>query len=200
MKTILYCLILATVFASCDKLPLQDSFDYKPAPKNNRVNMTAWEYIQTNPEIFSNFEILVTEVFDPAYYSQRENKYTYLLLNNAGVTELLNKYGVTIATLNQLTPEQKESLCNRLRYHIVNGYYHGVGTLSFEPVFVITLWKDPQAFMTMRVQKTIDYKTHSRVQVNYMAGSSTARTPVLSNILANNGAIHIFANVLEYRP
>ena len=94
----------------------------------------------------------------------------------------------------------KETLKNILLYHTVDGYYHGLGTLNFDPTYVITLWKSPDAFMTLRLNNKNSIEQYSRLIINDMAGNSTPVTAITSNILTTNGVVHVVDTQIVFKP
>ncbi|MDR2628102.1 MAG: hypothetical protein LBC40_08740, partial [Dysgonamonadaceae bacterium] len=91
-------------------------------------------------------------------------------------------------------------LRNILLYHTINGYYHGLGTLSFDAINVITLWNHPNAIMTLKLNNSPSIESYSRLVINDTAGSSTAVTAETSNIFTTNGVVHIVNKQIIYKP
>ncbi len=189
--------LLGITLTGC--MPLQDSYDYKPANIDNNVYMDTWDFIESRQDIFSQLSRAITHSeIDPEIYRQTDRRYTYLLLTNTafgGATGLLATYGAS--SVEQM---DKAVMRDILLYHTVNGYYHGLGTLSFDAVNVITLWDSPDAIMTMKLNNRNSLEQYSRLVVNDLAGSSTAVTATVSNILTTNGAVHVFDKPLIYKP
>ena len=193
LTTTLYCLL----FSSC--LGIQSSYDYEPANIDNNVHMNTWEFIQSRPDAFSSLKRAIEHSgIDINIYTQTDRKYTYLLLHNdafKGANGILSNYGA--ASIEDM---DKETLKNILLYHTVDGNYHGLGTLNFDPTYVITLWKSPDAFMTLRLNNKNSIEQYSRLIINDMAGNSTPVTAITSNILTTNGVVHVVDTQIVYKP
>ncbi len=197
LKYILAAVALSMGLAGC--MDLQDSYDYKPANIDNHIYMSAMEFIESRQDIFSQLKrAIVHSEIDQAIYTQTARNYTYLLLTNsafAGASGILSSHGAA-----NVEAMDKATLRNILLYHTVQGYYHGLGTLSFDAVNVITLWDSPQAIMTLKLNNRVSIEQYSRLVVNDMAGTSAPVTATVSNILATNGAIHVLDKEAIYKP
>ncbi len=195
--------ILILNMSSC--LDLQKDYDYEPQIADNKVNMTVWGYINARQDTLGTLKEAIELVSMEDYYSQSHN-YTYALMTNyafeirsssrPGVFQSLGVH--TLSEIN--TEEKKEQLRNILKYHIIQGCYHGLGTLSFDPINVISLREGQDAVMTMKMNNAISYTTYSTVEFNRMAGTSSYVTAQTSNIFANNGVIHIVPYQIIYKP
>lgn len=200
MKTLkLYIILCISSLCLFSCLDIQDSYDYEPANIDNNVYMNTWEFIQSRPDAFSSLQTAIEcSGIDLSIYTQTEKKYTYLLLHNdafKGANGILSNYGV--ASIEDMN---KETLTNILLYHVIDGYYHGLGTLNFDPINVITLWKSPNAFMTLKLNNSASIESYSRLVINDMLGNSTPVTAMTSNILTTNGAVHVVGQEIIYKP
>lgn len=207
MKNIIkfiFILSLLPVFYGC--WGIQDSYDYEPSNVSPYLNMTAWEFIESRQDTFSLFKQAIQHVDNTYtgfkdYYTQTDRQYTYMFLNNnafTGSSGILANAGAT--TVGDMNPALLRDI---LLYHIVEGYYHSLdvsGSLSFDPINVITLLKTQDAVMTLRINDLNSRPNYSRLVANYNAGTSTARTAVTSNLIATNGVIHVFSYQLIYKP
>ncbi|MDE6046549.1 MAG: hypothetical protein K2G10_04555, partial [Alistipes sp.] len=81
------------------------------------------------------------------------------------------------------------------------GEYTTYGFLPVEPIFVLTLRRGEQGPMTMLARKNPWMADAGKVVVNDTGsnGSSPMRLAVSSNILATNGAVHVFDNYCYYK-
>lgn len=186
--------------------PIQESYDYKPVQADPYVNMTAWEFIESRQDVFSLLKEAI-EYVDESFpeigiskiYQQTEHKYTFCFLNDKGMEDVMKNNG-NVTSVTDIDPAVLRDI---LLYHIIDGYYHSLdvsGSLNFDPIYVVTLWKSPKAIMTLKINDKESNTEYSRLYANYGAGASTARLAVTSNIIANNGVIHVFNNQLIYVP
>lgn len=200
-------LSFAVMLGGC--LDIQGSYDYKPSLVDPNLNMSAWEFIESRTDTFSILKQAI-EFVDQTYpgfkdlYTQTDRKYTYLFLNNAGFTAttggVFRNAGGGIASVSQMNPA---ALRNILLYHIVDGFYHShsrEGSLSFDPINVITMLRSQDAIMTMKISNANSRTEFSRLIVNDTAGSSTPVMAATSNLIATNGAIHVFSRQIVYVP
>lgn len=199
MKQIIIILCLYTGMTSC--LGLQPDFDYTPVPANNHVNMSVWEFINERADLFGDMKELIEWADMESCYTQTENEYTYILLTNTAVEStsattpgVLKSLGVT--TVAQITGEKLQQLKDILRYHIIRGSYHGLGTLSYDPTYVITLKGGQDVVMTISMNNDINTSTYSSVQFNWKEGVTSSSAKLIaetSNIFATNGVVHVMA-------
>ena len=207
MKTyaILVAFTITLMVQSC--LPLAEDFQYTPTPLNGKLKISAWEFISQRTD-FADFKTIIkASGIDTLLYSQTDKKYTYLLLNQAGVASLLkDKYAnMTVATVGTLTDTQKSDLKNRLLYHIIDGYYYGLpgGNLGFDPVNVSTLWKDSFSIMVLKLDKdpslTYSGLNDCRLGVNnYKPLADPAFRAITSNLFVTNGVMDVLGNYASY--
>ncbi|MDR2628046.1 MAG: hypothetical protein LBC40_08455, partial [Dysgonamonadaceae bacterium] len=98
-------LICLAVLPAC--LELQEDYEYKPANLDNNVYMSAWEFVESRQDLFSQLKrAVIHSEIDPSVYTQSEKKYTWILLNNsafAGVSGLLANNGA--ATVEDMDKE-----------------------------------------------------------------------------------------------
>ena len=171
-KTLFFCWAILAL-TGCD-LDLQKNYDYEPSVDDPYVKVTAWDY-----------------------YTQTDNKYTFLALNNAGM-QLYREN--EFAGAASITDCDKEKVTNMLLYHIVDGEYSSYGQLQVEPMFVLTMLKGENGLMTMSVWKNPWQAAVGKILVNQTGsnGKSPQRQAKTSNILPTNGVIHIFENYCKY--
>lgn len=187
--------ILAVMIGLSGCLDYQDSYDYEPKNKDHLIYMSAWDFINVRQDVFSLLKQAIEYTELTGVYTQTEQLCTYLLLDNTAMATIM-----TNAQVSNVTDMDKESLKNVLLYHTVDGYYHGVGTLSFDPVYVVTLWRSQDAIMTLKLDNTRTYTRYSTLLINDGLGSSTLVRATTSNLLATNGAIHVISKQVIYKP
>jgi len=207
MKRVLYFFMILLVATSCDKLdlPMKKNQKYNGKALDPNTNMTAWEFMNSRQDLFSNMIAAIEKVDedldedDPTrikpYYTEIDNnkRYTFLLLNNIAFSA---------TDLNNINSEvRKENCRNVLRFHIIQGEYNGYENLNFTPIFVVTLWNDPRAIMSIKVAFgiTANRGSYERIEAQDQCGASTARGSISSNYKFKNGWGHIFQNKLQYR-
>lgn len=185
------CLIMGVAFVSCEMLPLYTDPVYNGKPLDMNQHMTCWEFIKSRPDLLSNMKAAIDSCGMSDYYSQTQVIYTYLLLSNAALTQAEVQDATT-------TPEKRQALKNILLYHIIQGNY-GYGTLGYNVVFVITLWQDPNAIMSLRLgTSSTDYNIQDGLYAMELCGNSTVRRARTSNLMMTNGPAHVFDSKLVY--
>jgi hypothetical protein len=188
MKKIIYIsFAFALLLSGCMGIP--EDYEYTPVNKNNKLDMTVWEFIQSRPDVFSDMREAVREAgVDSTLYYSGSTKYTYLLLNNTAMGSLKTLLG-------EINSSNKSQWINVLKYHIIDGYYHGLGTLSFDPTPVITLWRSQDAYMTLQLESRNSFN-YSRLIVNGLNPewndlTNTYKYAVTSNLMCNNAVCHV---------
>jgi hypothetical protein len=188
MKKILYISIVFTLLLSgCLGIP--EDYEYTPVNKNNELNMTAWEFIKSRPDVFSEMRNMIRETgIDSTLYCSGSIKYTYLLLDNTAMSSLKTLLG-------EVNASNKNQWLNVLNYHIIDGYYHGLGMLSFDPTPVITLWQSQDAYMTLQLESRTSFN-YSRLIVNGLSPewselTNTYKYAVTSNLMCINSVCHV---------
>ena len=83
-KYIFWSLLLVLCSTSC--LDLQDSYDYEPSDLDNNLYMSTWDYISTEKETFAILKEAIELLDMQEYYTQDENEYTYILMNDKAFT------------------------------------------------------------------------------------------------------------------
>ncbi len=206
MKKYLIIVLLALAFVLQSCLPLMDDFQYTPSPRENNMKMSAWSFINQRAEFQSFVSLIKVSGIDTMLYAQTAKKYTYLILSANAVALLLNdKYASSIPNMSSLTDVQKADLRNRLLYHIIDGYYYGLpgGNLGFDPITVITLWKDKNAVMVLKLDQTANpayaSSTDSELSVNsYLPQSTSTHIAITSNLFVSNGVMDVLGNYASY--
>lgn len=194
--TLFFCLTVLAL-TGCN-LDLQKDYDYKPSVEDPHVNVTAWEYFQDNKNTFSELIQAIEYTGLKDYYTQTDNKYTYLALNNAGMQAYRENAFPGVASI---TDCKMETVRDMLLYHIVDGEYSSYGQLQVEPMFVLTMLKGEKGLMTMSVWKNPWQAAVGKILVNETGsnGKSPQRNAKTSNILPTNGVIHIFEKYCYYQ-
>lgn len=189
-------LLALALSAGCGDMKLQTYADYDASVLDPHIDMTAWEYLESRSDIFSQFMAAVEYVDMKAYFTQTETRYTFLALTNTAMGNFLSSTGCT--QIEECTAEAVENL---IRYHIVDGEYTTYGYLPVEPIFVLTLRRGEQGLMTMLARKNPWMADAGKVVVNDTGsnGNSPMRLAVSSNIIATNGAVHVFDNYCYYK-
>lgn len=170
-------------------LGIQEDYKYTPSNSSNVVNMSVWDFMKSRPDAFSQLTDAVrSSKMDSTLYSSSTKKYTYLLLNNTAMSSLT-------AILGPVNSTTKSKWINVLSYHIVDGYYHGLGTLNFDPTYVVTLWRSQDAIMTLQLESRNSFN-YSRLVVNgldpaWTLLTSTYKYAVTSNLMCTNGVCHV---------
>lgn len=203
--------IVAMVFTTgCDKLPLQKAKKYNPEALDPHQHMACWDYIQTRPDL-AILAQAITACDMTGYYRQIENKYTYLLLNEAAFTNasygILKRLGISAVSDVEAFPEMKQKLKNVLLFHIIKGEYHGYNkTLGYDPVHVITLWQDVSSVMTMKLfdgftddPRVLSNGRQDRLVLMDQCGNSPViEVTAMTNLLLDNGAAHVIQRECLY--
>ncbi|RZM11438.1 MAG: hypothetical protein EOO88_46875, partial [Pedobacter sp.] len=190
------------IFSSCEKLPLQKSYDFEGQAVDTRVNMTAWDFMNSRPDVFSMMTEAVTYAQMESYYQQMDVKYTYLFINNTGMAAYIARNGVIAITAIDVRLVKK-----MLMYHIIEGEYHAYDKkLPVEPIYVKTLLTGEEGLLTIKVNKSAAGSigapiANGNIVLNLLNSNflSQASSSVTSNLMPLNGVIHVFPNVAYYR-
>ncbi|MEA4935298.1 MAG: fasciclin domain-containing protein [Paludibacter sp.] len=170
-------------------LGIQEDYEYTPSNKSNVINMNVWDFIKSRPDVFSEFRDAVRKSgIDSTIYISDSTRYTYLILDNNAMSTLT-------ATLGAISNSNQAKWINVLKYHIIDGYYHGLGVLTFDPTPVITLWRSQDAYMTLQLESKNSFN-YSRLIVNgldpaWSSLTSTYKYAVTSNLMCTNGICHV---------
>ncbi|MDE7304846.1 MAG: fasciclin domain-containing protein [Alistipes sp.] len=189
-------LLAVAAIAGCDDMKLQTDADYDASVLDPHIDMTAWEYLESRPDIFSKFMAAVEYADMKAYYTQNDRAYTFLVLTDGAVNNFVSALGCT--TVEECPVEEVRNL---ILYHIVDGEYSSYGDLPVEPIFVLTLRRGEEGLMTMLTRKNPWMADAGKVVVNNTGsnGSSPMRLAVSSNIMPTNGVVHVFDNYCYYK-
>lgn len=203
MRSIIFSILmfcLLTIGTSC----LQKDYDYEGEPLNPNINMTAWEFMQSRPDIFSRMIEAVEYAEMRDFYTQTDRKYTYLFLNNTAMENFLAKYGA-----GDFIGVDVEKVRKLLLYHIIVGEYHAYNKkLPIEPIYVKTLLEGEDGLLTIMVEKSAqatavfqDQIVNGNVIINQSNSNYASQriNSVTTNILANNGPIHVYRNYAFFK-
>ena len=187
---------LAVLTASCDKLPLQKSYPYNPTSLDPHQGVTCWQYI-CSAEDLSIMEAAVVKCGLQDLYSQEKMEYTYLLLDDTA----FNSYVFRQLGVSSLDEAEAEEVRNILLFHIIKGEYSSYnGILSYEPIFILTLWDNQDAVMTIKLNndKSLSSRRQDKVTLMDQCGSSTLVYARTSDLLMTNGPAHILSRNCLY--
>lgn len=189
-------LAAVALVAGCNDMKLQTDADYDASVLDPHIDMTAWEYFETRPDIFSDLMTAIELADLKEYYTQTEREYTFLALTNTAVRSFVSAQNCT--SLEECPADKVRDL---LLYHIVDGRYSAYDELPVEPIFVLTLLRGEQGLMTMLTRKNPWMDDAGKVVVNNTGsnGNSPMRLAVSSNIMPTNGVVHVFDSYCYYK-
>lgn len=189
---------MAYLLSSCEPMSLQTQYDYESSVIDPHTNNSAWEYINTRPELFSILidALEITEF--RSYYEQEDALYTFLALTNTAMESYMRN---TDPKTNNIADYDTDGLINLFKYHTIEGRYSShYNELPVDPIFVPTLLKGKSGLMTMLVRKSPWPGLVGVVVVNDAGsnGNSPYRGARTSNLITTNGVIHVFDNYCYY--
>lgn len=195
-KTLFFCWAILAL-TSCE-LSLQKDYDYESSVADPYVKVAAWEFFQDHKDQFSELIAAIEYTGLKDYYTQTDNKYTFLALNNVAMRDYRDKEFAGAASILDCDQAKVRDM---LLYHIIDGEYSSYGQLQVEPMFVLTLLKGENGLMTMSVWKNPWQAAVGKIIVNQSGsnGKSPQRQAKTSNILPTNGVIHVFENYCKYQ-
>jgi len=207
MKTnkLLYFVTLLTVvltWMSCDNLQLQTNYDYQPEALDPHINMTAWEFMNSRPDIFSIMIDAVKYAEMEDVYSQTDSVMTYLFINNTGMESYVNARGLV-----SITSADVNKIRKLLQYHIIKGEYHAYAKkLPVEPIYVKNLLNEEDGLVTIKVNKSSQPSVGSpiangNVVINETSSNFSSKriSSITSNLMPTNGVIHVFSDFSYYK-
>lgn len=213
-KITLVLLLCPFFFTSCELfgLDFQDSYDYdyNAGMPSNKVNMSAFEFIQSRSDLFSILE-------EAILYAGVENEFkrsgmTYLLLANKAfnstteddqsyfqthqITYMDETTGELVSYVpNSMTVYPKEQVKEFLLYHIVKGTYTFTN-LPIEPTWFETLSTDPTEKVNMYILKD---RNPNIVFNNFDGHYKATIKPRTSNLYNSDGSyMHVLESWLDY--
>jgi hypothetical protein len=197
---ILWSLIIG--FMACDNMELQTNYNYKSETLNPHIDLTAWEYMNSRPDIFSLLINAVEYAGMQDIYAQTDSTLTYLFINNTGMESYLSSRGLSTIAMADVNKIRK-----LLQYHIINGEYHAYNKkLPVEPIYVKTLLEGEAGLMSLKVNKSSQPSVGSpiangNIVVNETGSNFAGKriSSVTSNLMPVNGVIHVFSDFAYYR-
>ena len=201
MKNNLYkiVMILFATFtmASCD-LDLQKNYDYKGSVLDPHIDMTAMEFFESRPDLFSELVEAINYTGMNEYYTQTKEMCTYLALDNTAMQEFREN---EFPGIQKITECNRDIVKNMLLYHIIEGEYSSYGELQVEAKFVLTKLEGEKGLMTMSVWKNPWQAAVGKIIINATGsnGKAPQRQARTSNIMPRNGVIHIFERYCYYQ-
>lgn len=177
-KVLLLPLTLAVMFASCE---IQEDYEYVYGNPGGKVNMTAWEFIQTTDSL-SLLEEAITATGLQSLYSGTTVR-TFIAPRNSAFRAFMktNSY----ANISAIPVAALETV---LKYHVVNAK---------------VIFTDPELLQS---DKPISYPTESGAvmflshNTSYQGlinqGTKKSWTIITSNIEPTNGVIHVTADIV----
>ena len=179
-----YC--MASVgFTSCNLvgLDLQQNYDYQYSPTKLKIDMTAYQFIESRKNI--DMSLLYEAINRIEYKDSFETKNkTYIILNDIAYSNFLiyQKYG----SLNNMTNSDIKKLLNKC---IIQGLYHSL-SLTLIPVKVNT--SDPAVKLSLSVEAvSSELQNKYQVLVKVWGTTGTGVRIVTSNLQPTNGIMHV---------
>lgn len=194
-KIIVAVLTAAMLFAGCEKLPLQRTHKYNPKALDRRQGVDCWTYINGNPGLATMREA-IEKCSMQDYYSE-DGGYTYLLLDETA----FSSYILKALNVQDIGDAPEDKLRDILLFHIIKGRYDSYnGAIGYDPVFVITLWNNVDAVMTIKLYNDDSKSRTLQDKVTFMdqCGNSTSFRATSSDLLMTNGPAHILSRHCVY--
>jgi hypothetical protein len=191
-------LALAAAVASCSKLPLQQSHKYAPTSLDRRQGVDCWSYIQSASDLATMKEA-IEKCGMQDYYSQSDRKCTYLLLDETAFFT----YILPSLEVGDIGEAPVDKLKDILLFHIIKGEYDSYnGAVGYDPVYVLTMWQDVNAVMTIKLDDSVSKSNRQQDRLTLMeqCGRSTAVKATSSDLLMTNGPAHILSRNCVYKP
>ena len=199
MKRFILFIMVICVFSGC--YGIQEDYEFTPSAPRNILNKSVWEHIVSDPDSYSMLKRAIDHTGLQALYEQTENEYTYILLRNTAFTLNASDGGILAeAGVEEVEDMDVEELKNILLYHIIRGTYHGLGTIDFDPIYVLTLREGQDGIMTVRMDDNNSIQSYSSILFNDMLGSSERVRASRSNMFATNGVVHDVNKQIVYVP
>jgi len=179
-----YC--LASIgLTSCNLmgLDLQQNYDYKYSPTKLKIDMTAYQFIESRKNI--DMSLLYEAINRIQYKDSFETKNrTYIILNDIAYSNFLiyQKYG----SLKNMSNSDIKKLLDK---SIIHGLYHSL-SLTTKPDSVDT--SDPAVKLSLSVEKvTPELQNKYQVMVKVWGSTAGATRVVTSNLQPTNGIMHV---------
>lgn len=209
-------LLCGVAFSACKKLPLQPKFEYEQSFYDNKLNMTAMEFMQSRPELFSSMLEAIEYVdSDPAYKDIKPlysaEGYTYLLLHNTALSNLedANSFFCKNTFPNpdpaqppikgsSWTQYDKKVVADLLRYHILKGR-QDYTNLNSTPRWVdtyLTSETNPRAKVYIYMQATREGYIFFNNYLVFPDAAYKEVRPRTPDLQATNGPIQVMNRYL----
>lgn len=196
MKRLIIIFVSIAALCSCSKFPLQKPVKYDPQPLDPHQGVSCWEFICSNSS-FATMKQAVQMCSMEEYYSSPKGGYTYLLLNETAFNSyILPQFGA--GDIEEVPVDKMKDI---LLFHIIKGEYSSYnGTLSYDPVHVITLWENVDAVMTIKLNDdgSLSQKQQDKMCFMDQCGRSTMIKAFASDYLMTNGPAHILSRHCVY--
>lgn len=192
MKKVILFIVTVCLFgilSSCS-LKLQKDEPYKGVALDPHENMTAWEFLQSRPDLFASMSDALVLCGVDQYYKQTSTKYTFLPFVEEAIKPNLD----AVKADPSLIPALKDTLM----FHIIKDEYHGYGTLDYSVKYVETLLGGDDV-MSMTLYKNQGAELDiDRVQLMTDCGSSSIVYSIGCNHLCTNGPVHVMGSKCIY--
>jgi len=180
------CLCLTTIgFTSCNisGLNVQQDYNYIPSPVNLKMNMTAYQFIESrkNFDMSTIYEAINRIGYRDSFEVQNR---TYIVLSDVAFINCLASKGYSALKYMSNTDIQKF-----LNQYIIIGLYHSL-KLTAVPTKVQTL--DPTVQLSLSLYPvSSDVTDKYQVYFNRWGTTGYQRLIVTSNLQPTNGIIHV---------
>jgi len=172
-------------FLSCNiaGLDLQQNYHYNYSPINLKMNMTAYQFIESRKNI--DMSILFEAINRVGYRDSFEvQNRTYIVLSDIAFSDYMtsNKY-------SGLKYMSDANIIKLLKQYIIIGLYHSL-TLTTNPTPVQTI--DPNVKLSLYILSVnIDIADKYQVFFNKWGTAGYTRKIITSNLQPTNGIIHV---------
>jgi hypothetical protein len=188
LKLICFCFLTIGI-QSCNiaGLDLQQNYVYKHNPAQVKLNVTAYQFIESRKNIDM---LLLYEAINKAGLrdSFEVQNRTYIVMNDGAFSSYLadNKFpGINSMSIPQLT--------TLLKQYIIIGKYLSL-SLTINPTALQTV--DPATKINLNLTATtVDTQNKYRLNANFV-GSTRTQQVATSNLQPTNGVMHVFDNHL----
>lgn len=174
------------ICTSCELfgLDLQQDFKYNYSPVQEKMNMTAYEFIKSRANIDMT---MLSEAIDSIDYKSEYEKpdRTYILINNTAFTAFIvnRKYaGVRFMP--------KAVIRELLNGNIIEGKYLSTD-LTTNPLQVTTLKPGLKRTLSLNPPNTANNINFFFMKIDNYPGSSRSTDVVTSNLQSTNGVMHV---------
>jgi len=187
----LICLCLTSIgFTSCNiaGLNVQQDYNYIPSPINLKMNMTAYQFIESRKSLDMSaiYEAINRIGYRDSFEVQNR---TYIVLNDAAFNNYLASKGYS--ALKYMSNADIQKFLNQ---YIIIGLYTSL-TLTTVPTKVQTI--DPTVQLSLYLNPvTIDVSDKYQIYFNKWGTTNFQHLIVTSNLQPTNGIIHVSESYL----